>query len=199
MAYLTIQYPISPSFWSKLKKSVGKYCSIMDDFKTKGPSDPGFQKKCDGFFRIRMGQEWREQFYDLFSDYYSKKLKPDFSDVLKELYNRTCDPSNKCTRKEYCLAPSFASKMVHLFNPNLPIWDSKVIGKLGSICGPYKTNWSNEKKLTEAPKVYEKLVAWNQYYLRTQEAKANISDFHKQIPGYEITQTKIIDFILWQL
>ena len=205
MASLVISYPIpsAPQWWSNLGKGVEAYSSIMGYLVPggKGPLDTDFQKLCNAFFQIRMPEEWRIQFYDLLNGYWNKGIKPDFKTVFDDLYNRTSNPGTKSTDNEYALKCSFTSKMVHMLNPDCPIWDSKVMGKLSSFCGKYSTSWDDETKLKQAPLVYKGLIDWYRIYLSTTNAEDVIEEFDKHFSTYDakITRTKKIDFMLWKL
>ena len=208
MGALVISYPIpsDPKWWSDLQKGVEAYSNIMGYLVHggRGPLDSGFQKACNDFFQIRrMPEEWRTEFYGLFYDYWSQGQgkRPDFKTVLTDLHKWTCDLATRRTSKKYALQCSFTSKMVHMLNSDLPIWDSKVIGKLSSFCGKYRTEWDDKKKLAEAPFVYKRLTDWYGAYLSTTNAKDVIAEFDSHFPAYasSITQTKKIDFMLWKL
>ena len=205
MAFLVISYsiPSDPKWWSDLQKGVETYLKIMSYLVPggAGPYDIDFQKLCNAFFQIRMPEDWRKQFYDLFSGYWNKGIRPDFKTVFDDLYAQTGNPRTKRTVNEYALQCSFTSKMVHMLNPELPIWDSKVMGKLSPFCGKYRTEWDDKKKLAEAPFVYKRLTDWYGAYLSTTNAKDVIAEFDSHFPAYasSITQTKKIDFMLWKL
>ena len=133
-----------------------------------------------------------------------KKQQPDFETVLIALYNLTNGSATGCTRrtkKKYALQCSFTSKMVHMLNPDCPIWDSKVMGKLSSFCGKYSTSWDDETKLKQAPLVYKGLIDWYRVYLSTTNAEDVIEEFDKHFSTYDakIIRTKKIDFMLWKL
>ena len=124
--------------------------------------------------------------------------------MLTALYNLTNGSATGCTRRtkmKYALQCSFTSKMVHMLNPDCPIWDSKVMGKLSSFCGRYSTSWDDETKLKQAPLVYKGLIDWYRVYLSTTNAKDVIEEFDKHFSTYatKITLTKKIDFMLWKL
>lgn len=205
MAFLVISYPIpsDPKWWSDLQKGVETYLKIMSYLVPggAGPYDIDFQKLCNAFFQIRMPEDWRKQFYDLFSGYWNKGIRPDFKTVLTNLHKWTGDPATRRTSKKYALQCSFTSKMVHMLNPELPIWDSKVMGKLSPFCGKYSIKWKPAKKLANAPLVYDGLKDWYDKYLPTSNAKTVIAEFDLHFPAYasSITQTKKIDFMLWKL
>ena len=206
MGALVISYPIpsDPKWWSDLQKGVEAYSNIMGYLVHggRGPLDSGFQKACNDFFQIRrMPEEWRTEFYGLFYDYWSQGQgkRPDFKTVLTDLHKWTCDPATRRTSKKYALQCSFTSKMVHMLNPDLPIWDSKVMGKLSSFCGKYSMKPAN--KLVSAPLVYKGLIDWYRAYLPTTNAKDIIAEFDLHFRTYatKITPTKKIDFMLWKL
>lgn len=203
MASLVISYPIPSAlqWWSDLGKGVEAYSNIMGYLVHggKGPLDTDFQKACNNFFQIRrMSEEWKREFYGLLNEYWSSRKSLDFTTALTSLYKLTCDSATKRTSKVQC---SFTSKMVHMLNPDCPIWDSKVMGKLSSFCGKYSTSWDDETKLKQAPLVYKGLIDWYRVYLSTTNAKGVIEEFNKHFPTYaaKITPTKKIDFMLWKL
>lgn len=46
-----------------------------------------FQKKFNGFYRVRRDEVWQGQFYEFFE--IAKVQKPSFDEIIEELYHRT--------------------------------------------------------------------------------------------------------------
>ena len=85
--------------------------------------------------------------------------------------------------------------------PDKPIWDSKVVEILDEILDMKLYGTTKEKKLENAINLYAKLENWYAGFLPTDKAKEWIEAFDRAMPDYKlnISPTKKIDFILWQL
>ena len=123
---------------SKKKRGVEKYAEIIKTFSLVNvTADKEFQRKFNGFYRVRRNTEWQNAFYDIMER--GKKEDWTFESVLRELYDKT-------GRVE----ASFASKLIHTLNKDMPIWDQFVLQNLNfkmPIC-------KGEKKIQAAVVVW---------------------------------------------
>ena len=107
-----------------------------------------------------------------------------FADVLWEIYNAT-------GRVE----ASFASKLVHTLNNDMPIWDKFVLQNLDKKMPILQ----GEKKLLKAIEIYDEIIAWYKEALLHKEVQKKILEFDAVFPQYSwFSNTKKIDFLLWQ-
>ena len=124
-----------------------------------------------------------------YNDYYqylqqNKETGISFSKALTYLY-----------QKHGRLEMSFVSKMVAIVNPDFPIWDSIVTKGHFGIIAPY----ANEKnRLEKGIEKYEQYCCCYDTYMRSALAKEKIAEFEKLFPGVDISNTKKLDFMLWQ-
>lgn len=145
--------------------------------------DARFQRQFNRFFVVRRNATWREEYYAMF-EREKREAAPNFERVVRELYGRTGS-----------IEASFASKMVAVLDPNMPIWDSIVLKRLGL---KPRMHASAEVRLTDATRVYGEICQWYERYLPTRDAAENLALFDRMLPKYaSFTPTKKIDFLLW--
>ena len=167
----------------KISDGITKYLEIQDLYKKcknlnnlKAPDCIDFQKKFNGFYKVRRNKNWRKEFYDLFEQNKNNK-NISFDDIYDELLKKT-------GKRE----KSFVSKLVHTINNDSPIIDQNVLRGLG-IKGNNPiaifNNLETEYKRTLLP-----------------DAKAQnfFNDFDTAFPKAKlISDVKKIDFYLWVL
>lgn len=168
----------------KNRKSVEKYAYIIKNFeKTNVQTDKEFQKKFNGFYRVRRNTEWQKIYYTMMENGKSKPLT--FEEILRELYSKT-------GRVE----ASFASKLLHTLRADMPIWDKFVLQNLGKkmpVC-------QGEEKIKNAVRIYGEIADWYKQVLQTESVQKKIAEFDEVFPEYEwFSQTKKLDFIIWQI
>ena len=161
------------------------YAWIMSRFnKTDVSSDVEFQHKFNVFYKlIRRNAEQKKAFYELFEACKSKS-DVDFSYIIRTLYEKTG-----------WVESSFSSKLLATLKPDMPIWDSIVLARLG-----LKSSGSDnkEKRLAASEVLYDSIVEWYQDFIPTQKAKEAIAAFDAAFPQYiGFSATKKIDFLLW--
>jgi len=162
-----------------------KYLDIMGSFyKVDVSKDMNFQRKFNGFYRIRQRPiEWYEIYYSYMES--QKGNKPQFAEVLRYLFAEL---------KRY--EPSFSSKLVATLNPDAPIWDQYVLNNIGVKPPAY----SSGNKVNKAIDAYNQIQKWYEKFLLTEEANLIIQTFNETIRNHgKITDLKKVDFVLWQL
>lgn len=168
----------------KIKSGVRKYQTIMRDYlATDITTSPEFQKKFNGFYRIRQrDSNWYYHYYQMLEELKTKNKK--FDELLWEFKNR-------CNRIE----ASFISKMYATKSPEYPIIDAWVLKNLG-----FKLPYTYDKnRIPKIIKLYEKITEWYNNLLAIDEGKNYIQQFNTICPNRHITDVKKIDFILWQM
>lgn len=169
---------------TNIKRGVDKYADIMQTFFLSNVStNRDFQRKFNGFYRVRRNTDWQNIYYDIMER--GKTGELNFENILRELYIKT-------GRVE----ASFASKLLHTLNNNMPIWDRYVLQNLGlkmPIC-------NGEKKFEIAVYLYYKIVDWYDKALSTIEIQQKTVEFDETFPEYKwFSKTKKLDFLLWQI
>ena len=162
------------------KKDIAAYFDIM---KAAGhPERPEFQKKYDAFYRVRRDEAWRKEYFCLMAAY-GKRGNASFGEILLRLHQATGQ-----------IEASFASKMLATLDPDMPIWDSKVLAAL-----QLRLVGSNPNiRFSNAVVLYERICKWYQDYLKTDEAAVMSQKFDDAFPEFRtMSPTKKIDFILW--
>lgn len=168
----------------KARKGIERYLEIMDLFhNTDVSNDTNFQKKFNGFYRIRQrSKNWYKIYYQYLEE--QKNNNPNFSQVLMYL-------NEKLKRYE----PSFSSKFIATHNPNKPIWDAFVL-RNSKIKPPY---YSSKNKFSKAIQVYAEIEKWHSTLMLSPTGKMIIDIFNNTVPeANKISDVKKVDFVLWQ-
>lgn len=184
----------------KIKEGIEKYLKIKDLYpKTNFNVNSDFAKAFGAFYLVRRNEAWREEFFKLFDEIRSKSVTPDFKTILETLHLRLKKLNEKAPQTVLStIEASFVSKMLHTVNPDMPIWDSIVLSKLGYAkeVQPYKMNsLSEQARLDKCEEVYNKLIDW----YKGEDAEKYKEQFDMDYPEYKdkIGRTKKIDFMLW--
>ena len=167
----------------KVKEGLKKYYLIQEKFNNINfQKDLIFQKKFNGFYKIRRDAEWRESFYDIFQNSRST-VCTDFKTVLEQIHEKT-------NRVE----ASFTSKLIATINPNLPVLDKFVLNNT-NLKLPYN---GAKDRLNKIVKIYSELIEKFDDFKKTENGKYLVLKFQKEFPSFKITETKMIDLVLWQ-
>lgn len=169
---------------NKIEPGLIKYMHIMDKlYETDVSKDTEFQKMFNGFYRIRQRKpEFYKEYYMFLER--NKTNVISFETVIKHLYN-----------KFQRIEPSFSSKMVATINPHFPVWDEYVLKNLGLKKPAYGTNNRIDKTIN----LYNDIVKWYVDFLPTDDSQRLIKLFNNRYKDTNLTDTKKIDLILWQL
>ncbi len=142
-------------------------------------NDPNFQKNFTAFYVVRRNEKWRKKFYSYFEE--AKKNKNiTFDEILKEIKKRTG-----------FYEASFSSKMLSAINPDMPIWDQFVLEALN-----IKVNKTGDR-IENIIKAYEKIIYKEKELLKREDVKESIKQFRKMFPEYNFSDTKILDYMIW--
>jgi hypothetical protein len=144
-----------------------------------------FRRKFNTYFRVRRSPIWQEAFYSIFGSHWNSK-KVTFKQIIWNLYEKTGQ-----------VEPSFSSKMLHVINPEMPIWDQYVLKNLG-----FKTSLRGtpEVKINEAIDIYNSIIEFYLDYLKSNDGKAFVNKFNLHLPTYShLSDLKKLDAILWKI
>lgn len=170
---------------SKLLVGMKKYKRIIEALHWTDVSiDKDFQRSFNDFFVMRSR---KGQYYDMFYSFLEQKKNKGVSfeetpEYLKEA--------------EGHLEISFSSKLIHIINPNRPIWDNNVaIQHFEVKLTSYDRNGSIRQK--EIVKAYHEYCSRFYEYLDSSEGQAVLRLFNDKYPHTGFTDTKKIVFLMW--
>lgn len=166
----------------KVKIGLEKYLWIQNElYKRNVFKDREFQKKFNGFYRIRRNLTWQNEFYRLLEN--SKSTPTDFKTTLNKLHKKTAR-----------MEASFVSKLIATLDPKQPIIDKVVFTNLGLTLPSINTK-NREVIICE---LYQTLHKELSSYLKTENGKYLVNQFNKSYPLAKITHMKMLDLVLWQ-
>ncbi len=88
---------------------------------------------------------------------------------------------------------SFCSKLLSTIKPNMPIWDQYVLVNLDlNVKGKTK-----EEKLKDTIAAYNKIIEIENNKLKQKDIQQAIKDFKEYFTEYNLSDIKILDYILW--
>ena len=172
------------AFLQKREKDIAKYCELIHlASETNVAENKDFQKAFTAFYMLRRDDSWREYYFQLFEEMKNRRAALSFGEIQLRLYLH-CDQ----------IESSFSSKMLATLDPEVPMWDSYVLKKLG-----FKLKGKNKGlRLSQAVVLYDNICSWYHEFLQTEEARSMIEAFDQAFPEYtRITQIKKIDFLIW--
>lgn len=179
----------------KLKKREGDvalYFYINEVFAKNEPvsNNIDFRERYKSFYVMRTAGLTEEHFNKYF-ELLDKRVN-NLETILNELY------AIKTLKGLNSFQFSFATKLLHTLDNNLPIYD-KLIKKTLGLPEPYKYQDSNDKKLRALLSYYENLKRIYAELLGKITVKQIIEEIREHFgwAANEITDVKILDFILW--
>jgi len=164
--------------------SVGlvKYGWLQKELRLRDVScDAEYQKRFNGFYRVRRNSDWRGAFFQILEG--AKSAPISFGEVLRALHAAT-------GRVE----ASFASKLVATLEPIQPVIDSVVLRNLG-IKLPTA---SSSTRFAEIRDLHQQLGELYSKYLASKSGRELVVRFRQAYPGAQVTETKMLDLVLWQ-
>ncbi len=152
-------------------------------YKSDISKDNEFQTKFNSFYRVRRDEKWRKIFYEYFESIKNKK-DVTFEEILSYMYYKTNN-----------IEASFCSKLLSTINPDMPIWDHYVLLNLGlKVNGKTK-----EDRLRDSINIYNKLIEIENKKLQEKDIKQSVKEFKEFLPEYNLSDIKILDYILWNM
>lgn len=169
----------------KRKKDILRYTEIMQlVHRVDVSQDQDFQRKYNAFYRVRRDASWRQVYFRLMEDNkYKTGVEPSFGEIQLRLFLETGQVES-----------SFASKMLATLNPQMPIWDSRVLHNL-QLKLKGKTP---EQRLSSAVVLYDRICEWYEAFLQTDKAREILKTFDEALPECKtFSDVKKLDFVLW--
>ena len=169
----------------KLWEGMKRYKRIMDSlFWTDVSTDREFQRAFNDFFVMRSR---KSEYYDKFYLFLEQKKKEGVS------FEETLDYLKGAEGR---LEISFSSKLIHVINPQRPIWDNNVaVQHFGMKLPGYGVDSSIRQR--ETVKAYYEYCGRFYEYLDSSEGQAVIRLFNDKYPHTGFTDGKKVDFIMW--
>lgn len=162
--------------------ALDKYNYIKENiYKCDISKDGEFQKVFNAFYRVRRDEKWRKVFYTYFESIKDKK-NITLEEIVSYMYKKTGN-----------IEASFCSKLLSTINPDMPIWDQYVLANLDlDVKGKTKV-----EKLKDTIAVYNKIIEIEKNKLKQKDIQQAIKDFKEYFPEYNLSDIKILDYILW--
>ena len=176
----------------KLHQGVYMYLRILHLLHSKKvdvSSDAEFQGLYKVFYVTHFGQSrcktFEDEYFQIFQD-----VKDDKDVTPREIYNRVCDITKSCEM-------SYASKMLHNLDTDVPIYDT-VVGDahFGFKRPPYSLDFESRKNKGWAK--YEKYQDAFHKYVQSADGQKIVELFDAEFPNNTISSVKKVDFVLWQ-
>jgi hypothetical protein len=140
-----------------------------------------FQRRYNGFYRVRRGATWQVPYYRLMER--SKTRRTTFAEALTSL-------AAESGRVE----ASFASKLVATLDPSQPIIDQHVLRNFG-LRMPYAQEANRLDKVIE---LHAELQRRYGRLLGSDVGRAICDRFRLRFPAADIGDLKRVDLVLWQ-
>lgn len=149
-------------------------------------ADQQYQKTYNGFYRVRL------PFTEAYSVYYNLiERHKDNKDVSLEY---VLNELHAATQR---VETSFGSKLLATINPNVAPLDSVVLGHL-NLRLPGRTGQPVSARIQQCVNVHNQLVGRMSQLITLPEFKDLKRRFEQRFPGYNFTDVKILDLLLWQ-
>ncbi len=144
-------------------------------------SDREFQRRYNGFYRVRQSPAWQAPYYRLMQ---RAKAEPmDFATVLQALHDEVGR-----------IEGSFASKLVATLDASLPVLDQFVLRHFG-IRRPAA---HEDDRLAKTVALYAALRERYAVFIPSDEGRLICDAFRRHYPHAELTDVKRVDLVLWQ-
>ncbi len=144
-------------------------------------TDAEFQRRFNGFYKVRRNEEWRRIYFDLMES--AKPHGMHFADALAALQRATGR-----------LEASFASKLVASYRPALPVVDRFVLQSFG-LSLPYQYAANRERIIVD---LYVELQDRYARLLDSEQGRLIVSRFTALYPDAAVTALKMVDLVMWQ-
>jgi len=145
---------------------------------------PTFRGRFNYFYNVTPHRDgaWQRKFYCLMNE--QREARHNFADVLAALHDATGQ-----------VEASFASKLVATYSPKMPVIDSRVFANIGlQLPRP-----NIPQRLAVIESIYGELRVLFRIYLRSPSGRYLVRQFKMMYPAAPVTDTKMLDCVLWKL
>ena len=161
-----------------------KYCRLRETVQQTDVSrDREFQRRFNGFYRVRRNASWQAVFYGLLEQ--QKAQRDSFATLLRQLHAGTGR-----------IEASFASKLTATVDPREPVIDAIVLQNLGLRL---KATGQVETRLASIVAIHDQIAALYSGYLATAAGGQLVKRFTDSYPNRNLTPVKMLDLVLWQV
>lgn len=94
------------------------------------------------------------------------------------------------------LDPASASKLAATIDPDLPVWDTQILGSLG--IRPWALERSG-RRVEQTLEAYEKLTLWYERYLNGRDGRMAVQVFDEVYPDTGFAPMRKADFTIWSI
>ncbi len=166
----------------RIAVGLAKYTWLQNEFLVREVSgDTEYRKRYGAFYRVRRNVQWRDAFFQILER--AKSTPVSFDEALRALHAET-------GRVE----ASFASKLVATLDPVQPVIDSVVFKNLGLKL----PTAAAVDRFSEIQDLHRRLCHLYSGYLASESGRDLVERFREAYPGAQVTETKMLDLILWQ-
>jgi hypothetical protein len=160
-----------------------KYCWLQEELLRRDVSlDPEYRRRFIGFYRVRRRTDWLRVFFDTLQARKTNGIS--FQEALEVLASETGR-----------IEASFASKLVATIDPDQPVIDSIVLRNVG-LRLPARTA---KTRMADIVALHRQLGQWYKEQLSSEVGAAAVRAFRTAYPNAQITDTKLLDLVLWQI
>lgn len=149
-------------------------------------NDQIYQRTYNGFYRVRL------PITDAYRVYFNLIEQNKNRDVV--LLEFVLSELEEATNR---VETSFGSKLLATINPNVAPLDSIVLGHL-DLALPRYTGQPNDVRIQGCVDVHNQLVDRMNYLITLARFQQLKNRFGLRFPGYNFTDVKILDLLLWQ-
>ena len=166
-----------------LRVGLAKYAAIQArvSIASQFAGDASFRKRFNGFYRVRRNDAWQMSFYDVMDC--ARRDPLSFLATLNALFVRT----GQCEA-------SFASKLHATLNPDWPVIDAMVLGRVGA-----RLPWAGvSNRFVHIDRLYSDLAECFRGYLASSDGRYLVKAFRATHGEQRVTETKMLYLVLWQ-
>ena len=185
----TIEIPQVKDTLPKIATGLKKYISLQDRFHNVNVSENRqFQEDYTGFFGMHWKSEEFRAAYFRFMEERKHDMGLTFDSVLNHLHGI-----------EGSVEASFASKLLAMVKPDMPVLDSHVRENLGIEKPAWCAN--PQTRIEHGIAIYQAIREWYKNHFKSGEAAEWLKLFDEHYPDAKgkISDVKKIDLILWQI
>ena len=172
--------------------AIAQYERLFRDLNaTNVKSDAGFQTRYKRFWVMRFpAKRYFVQYFDLLELQKSSRL------LSPDVVCRTLQPASKGRKGGDIIQFSFASKMAHMANPNMPIYDQMIRQFYFLPASDSKQSFNDRLTVYMASYAF---LQWEYHRVLTNNLLSPaVTTFRQTFPGCTFTNVKVIDWLIWQ-